>query len=299
MLRARLIVFGVALLFAVVSYSAQSQQPPQTPSVQTNQQVNSPGKGEPKTNEQINRAEIPPSVVSTAPPTGLNESSKCCLTKTEEASEYWTFPILGHRLKITDSLLALFTLLLVVTGAWQGWHLRRTVQSYISSDRPYSYPGVFNTSRLLPTGAHAVYPLCPGVPFPEIDWTFMNVGKSPGIIKEIRAELFLGESLPRRPTFTYSEPLSAEFVARADKETDPITFPFNRHLTLTEIDEIGVGTTQFCFFGYVKYSDSFQFLHTKGFAFKIHFHPKDRAVPVGGRQYNYSKSTKMSRNYST
>jgi hypothetical protein len=147
--------------------------------------------------------------------------------------------------------------------------------------------------------AHAVYPLSLGVPFPEIDWTFMNVGKSPGIIKEIRGELFLGESLPRLPTFTYSELLNLEFVARPDKETAPIVFPFNRNLTLTEIHEIGVGTTQFCFFGYVKYTDSFQFLHTKGFAFRVHIHPRNLAVPVGGRQYNYSKSEKIPRKYST
>jgi len=43
----------------------------------------------------------------------------------EEASEYWPFLIFGTRLKITDSLLALFTFWLVVIGAWQGYQIKK------------------------------------------------------------------------------------------------------------------------------------------------------------------------------
>jgi hypothetical protein len=129
-----------------------------------------------------------------------------------EGNEFWP-PFLGYRLKITDSLLALFTLLLVIVGAWQGYQLRRTVQSRITGERPQIYPGPFNSSKLLPSGAHAEYPLADGVPLPIIDWTFMNVGKSPGIIREVRGELVL-DRLPWRRRFTYSKVVPAELIVR-------------------------------------------------------------------------------------
>jgi hypothetical protein len=45
----------------------------------------------------------------------------------DEASEFWS--IFGRRLKITDSLLALFTFFLVAIGIWQGIQLKRTVDA--------------------------------------------------------------------------------------------------------------------------------------------------------------------------
>lgn len=80
------IVFGVALFLAAVSNSSgQSQRPPETPNVQTDQQSISPGKSEPKSNEEIK---------STA----------------DATSEFWSFPIIGHRLKITGLVARFFHL---------------------------------------------------------------------------------------------------------------------------------------------------------------------------------------------
>jgi hypothetical protein len=214
-----------------------------------------------------------------------------------EGNEFWP-PFLGYRLKITDSLLALFTLLLVIVGAWQGYQRRRTVQSRITGERPQIYPGPFNSSKLLPSGAHAEYPLADGVPLPIIDWTFMNVGKSPGIIREVRGELVL-DRLPWRRRFTYSKVVPAELIVREGQQTDDISFPFNRNLTVDEINYLGVGTVQFCFFGYVKYTDTFHQLHTKAFAFRIYIRPRDRVQPIGGRRYNYIKTERTPRRYDT
>jgi hypothetical protein len=214
-----------------------------------------------------------------------------------EGNEFWP-PFLGYRLKITDSLLALFTLLLVIVGGWQGYQLRRTVQASITGERAQIYPGPFNTSKLLPSGAHAEYPLADGVPPPIIDWTFMNVGKSPGIIREVRGELVL-DRLPWRRRFTYSKVVPAELIVREGQQTDDISFPFNRNLTVDEINYLGVGTVQFCFFGYVKYTDTFHQLHTKAFAFRIYTRPRDRAQPIGGRRCNYTKTQRTPRKYDT
>src|SRR5262249_7164610 len=87
-----------------------------------------------------------------------------------QGTEFWP-PFLGYRLKITDSLLALFTLLLVIVGGWQASQLRRTVQSRITAERPQIHPGPFNTSKLRPSGALAAHPLADEVPPPIIDWT--------------------------------------------------------------------------------------------------------------------------------
>ena len=215
-----------------------------------------------------------------------------------QGTEFWP-PFLGYRLKITDSLLALFTLLLVIVGAWQAYQLRRTVQSRITGERAQIYPGPLNTSKLVPSGAHAVYPLADGVPPPIIEWAFMNVGKSPGIIREVRGELTLASRLPWRRRFTYSEVLPVELIVREGQQTDDIPFPFNRNLTVDEINYLGVGTVQFCFFGYVKYTDTFHQLHTKAFAFRIYTRPRDRAQPIGGSRYNYTKTQRTPRKYDT
>ena len=292
---------AVAIFFGCLLIGvARSQQPPQTPGVQTNQQSNGTIEGQTKPDEQTDRSPNPATIIPIVPPPSLDKkTSQCCSQGAEEASEYWPFPFLGRRLKITDSLLALFTFFLVAIGAWQGSHLRATVEAIVSGERPYIYPGRFVTGALLPSGAHAIYPLAANVPFPEIEWAFMNVGKTPGIIKEIRGELFLGTRFPRRPTFTYSHIVSAEWITRGGQETDPIVFPFNRNLTLDEINGVGTGAIRFRFFGYVKYADSFRRLHTKGFEFVVRVHPRNRAEPMGGRRYNYSKSQKIPRRYDT
>jgi hypothetical protein len=47
----------------------------------------------------------------------------------EESTEFW--PIFGHRLKITDTLLAIFTLLLVLVGFRQEWWMRKHERAYV------------------------------------------------------------------------------------------------------------------------------------------------------------------------
>lgn len=115
----------------------------------------------------------------------------------EEASEFWSFS--GRRLKITDSLLALFTFLLVVIGSWQGYHLKRTVDSGIRSERAFLYLGGV-TQSLRPTGAHAMYysswdktgPLDKTTPLPFVEFNIGNIGRSAAIVRSVRSELFLG-----------------------------------------------------------------------------------------------------------
>ena len=110
----------------------------------------------------------------------------------------------------------------------------------------------------------------------------MNVSKTPGVIKEIRGELFLGSDLPKRPTFTYSAVLTAELIAREGQQTDLMTFPFNRNLTLDEIDAIGVGHSQFCFFGYMNMPTLFSACTRKDLPSGFAFIPATMPNPLAG-----------------
>jgi hypothetical protein len=151
------IVFGVALFLAAVSDSSgQSQRPPQTPNVQTDQQSISPGKSEPRSKEEI-------------------EST------TDATSEFWPFPIIGHRLKITDSLLAFFTFGLVIIAVWQGYQLRRTVLSAEKAtevtERAYVTGGPGNR-RQHEESSGKMYQT-------HIVFTGMNTGKTPAFTQKI------------------------------------------------------------------------------------------------------------------
>lgn len=65
-------------------------------------------------------------VVNAPPSDELKKKAYSDGTKgANEASEFWV--IANHRLKITDTLLAAFTFILCLIGAWQGYQLQRTV----------------------------------------------------------------------------------------------------------------------------------------------------------------------------
>jgi hypothetical protein len=169
-------------------------------------------------------------------------------------------------------------------------------KAILSAERPYIHPDAPNVAGFLPSGANAVYPENPGVPRPNIEIKFFNVGRSYGIIKELRAEISLDKIAPV-PTFTYS-PIQTRgaIIVRPDNETNAFVFEFERNLTKDEIDQFGVGSRSFFIFGYIKYADAFEALHTKGFCFKVTLH-KGPIELAGGNAYNYSKSEMITDKY--
>jgi hypothetical protein len=72
----------------------------------------------------------------------------------EDRTEFW--PVFGRRLKITDTLLAVFTFLLLAAAIWQGIQLKRTVDSAERSNsilyRAYFWPGFARASPLPQNG---------------------------------------------------------------------------------------------------------------------------------------------------
>src|SRR5215510_14928403 len=112
-------LFLIGLLF-LGNDITHSQQPPSTP---TKQKPSSPIEGKEQTQQQVKSSADSSTATQTAPPIELKKQSNHNDNHgTDEGSEYWT--MLGRRLKITDSLLALFTFCLVIVSAWQARRLR-------------------------------------------------------------------------------------------------------------------------------------------------------------------------------
>jgi hypothetical protein len=130
MLRSRQTICVAVLLAGLFGFEALSQEiPPETPQVQSEQQPNGAAKSQPQSSQQTNPTDQNPAVEQHN--TGENaerQTDSDAEKRAEEAREYWPFHIFGARLKITDSLLALFTFLLIVVGGIQGVFLYRTDQ---------------------------------------------------------------------------------------------------------------------------------------------------------------------------
>lgn len=143
-----------ALLVLVFGLThALKQHPPYTPQVNTEQQADSTLKGEenPKTGTQ-----------SAAKP-NQEHGGKYSEQGENEGTEFWP-PFLGIRLKITDSLLALFTAgLLIFTGLL--W--RSTDKLWAAGERQ------FRLTRVIPCGNLATrklpIKLLQGPPTPQLD----------------------------------------------------------------------------------------------------------------------------------
>jgi hypothetical protein len=121
------------------------------------------------------------------------------LGRPDDATEYWD--VVGHRLKITDTLLAIFTLALVLVGLWQGEMLRRTVAATRKSadalpavERAYIFvrPSFSNPGLALDAEQRSVYRSFTGV------FTLINYGRTPAIIQSVHARLAVGDDLPER-----------------------------------------------------------------------------------------------------
>ena len=139
-MRLRCLVVALTLLAAFASDSwGQSQEPPKIHQVQVEQQPDRARKSDAEAEAEINKsAELARAIYSFLPRNLDEKANNSPDLAYAEASEYWT--IFGRRLKITDTLLALFTFILIVVGAWQGIQLKNTVDlsraEFISSHRP-------------------------------------------------------------------------------------------------------------------------------------------------------------------
>jgi hypothetical protein len=120
------------LLFAVVllvsSEIVQSQEPPQAPQVKSNQQPEHSVKGQQEPAAQPNAADaaLPTVPDSHSLPAG-NERQSNTQNGGKEGTEFWP-PFYGYRMKVTDTLLVIFTFLLFGATIALWWSTRRLVR---------------------------------------------------------------------------------------------------------------------------------------------------------------------------
>jgi hypothetical protein len=117
MLRIPEIGLGALLAVALVAigFTMQSAQPPQTAKAPSEQQFNSAIKRETNSNQQTSTPGQDAAAKHEKSAGNTKEKADKDTEKSaEEASEFWT--ILGRRLKITDTLLAAFTFVLIWVG---------------------------------------------------------------------------------------------------------------------------------------------------------------------------------------
>jgi hypothetical protein len=155
-------LFLVCAIFLLGGAGAESQAPPETPQVEPQQKPDSGVKRQNGAQSDQPTSSQPMAVPnSQSPPMEGNRKGETREGR-EEASEFWP-PLFGVRVKITDSLLALFTFLL-----W--WSTRSLVVSAekTAERQLRAYIAVNPTVIRFPLGG-----------FPEADFIIKNTGQTP------------------------------------------------------------------------------------------------------------------------
>src|SRR5689334_5099659 len=114
-MRSGILLLGVTpLAIGLIISELNSQETPQAPQIQTEDKTNRTLEGEQKPNAEI--PSTPPASADAPriiPPSTSHESQRNSDKSEEEGTEFWS-PLFGYRVKITDSLLVIFTFLLFV-----------------------------------------------------------------------------------------------------------------------------------------------------------------------------------------
>jgi hypothetical protein len=271
------LVVALTLLAAFASDSwGQSQEPPQAQRVQVEQQPKGARKSDAEAEAEINKsAQLARSIYS-SPSSNLNEKTNGDPDQAKiEASEYWT--IFGRHLKITDTLLALFTFVLIAVGAWQGIQLKSTVdlarEEFIATHRPKIKLHTAEITRRVPEGDDVnrigVSILC------------FNIGESVAKNVEVRGQIFAGSNFAvdvQRPIVkTFPEVLSGQKL-RAQIESD---YP-----VVDVASGKRRGVDYHCI-GWIAYWDENGLRRETGFCLRAEFTDRDRWVSAGKPEYEY------------
>jgi hypothetical protein len=301
----------VALLILTGVAFAQSQQPPAKGYPPANNATQPPAP------DQRGTDQVPITVKILPTPKPKPDADKEERERQDKAEVDKKLAFETQRVADYTDRLVLFTVFLfcvaVVQAAlfvWQLFYMRAGVRdakdaataallqanAIIAAERPYIFALPPANNEFLPTGAAAFYPEAPGNPLPKLGLTFANVGKLYGTMVECRAEIVF-DNLPSEPIFSPSTPTpKGAIIVRPNTQTDTIIVEAVRKLTAKEAEEIGAGRKSFYCFGYIKYTDPFGWLHTKGFCFKMTF-GKPTPELGGGTAFNYLRSERTPNEY--
>jgi hypothetical protein len=198
-------IAALLVLLGGVALAESPQPPPQTPSIKTEQQSDGAAKSQSQREQQVAPAEqIPAAGQQHATSDAERQAERDAEKRAEEASEYGVF--FGRRLKITDALLALFTLFLVLVGIGQGIFLYRTDQGTHKAADAAKKAAEIAERTLNVTQRAFVFAKIPNASllFNSVDgqvagiriWmTFLNTGNTPGqnMTARVGGDVFQGD----------------------------------------------------------------------------------------------------------
>jgi hypothetical protein len=169
-----------------------------------------------------------------------------------------------------------------------------------SASMPFLFPRLVGTQSLYPKEIQSP----DDTHLPEVKLVFENFGKTPAMLRTIRAELYLSDrdQLPEKPTFGNARKRESDAIVPGEtrgedafKAMSAIAFSFHREITANEIEELksaaraGIPFKRFHLIGEVAYDDFFGRRTTQRFAVKCRRHGWQTVR--GGLAFNGYKRT--------
>jgi hypothetical protein len=265
MLRNRIALWTVFLVALSWGAMAQSQEPhPQTPQVKTNQQPDGAAKSNAQGEKETKpAAQMPAEIQKVQAKDAERHTDRDAEKRADEAREYWPFHVFGARLKITDSLLALFTFLLIVV---QVFFLYRTDQATHKAANAANKSA--EAAMLGQRSFHSNYPNWetdrdPKQPGPPLQYKFANrmdnVGNTAAsnMRNHIGFVLLPGEMPDDFKFSDDAKPLAQTGLLGPKQWLLGPHVPPDRFITAGEMLQIQQGKLKLYVFGWVKYFDGF------------------------------------------
>jgi len=218
----------------------------------------------------------------------------------------------------TDSLsiytrwLFIATVALAGIGIWQGRQLKRTVDIAVVEAQPVLFPYVVNMDGLHPLPPEYGLVKSTFSPPPEFTsvllFNFENYGKTPGIVRRVRAGLFVTENdaIPKAnvralPIIHYQETIPGETKAEDLKQRVAADlrqrFAFATKEFQQLLSEAAGNFRRYFLVGLVIYDDFYGIRHTRRFCIKLRLTHEIRfQAQHGGTKYNSIERRKIPKN---
>lgn len=195
------------------------------------------------------------------------------------------------QLAVFTAVLAFIATLQLLVFAYQGWQLKRTVESAENIERPYLVQAFDMAGIFPPHHAINVWPDQNYAYIPGVNYGIKNCGKTPAIITQQYVDIVILEALPANPP--YAPPIIyGDGIVAAGDEMGPSFIPVgdgNTVTTITTEDWKAFAEQKkfFLFFGYVKYESIFGKKHETRFGYRFQIENAYSTFnEVGGDAYN-------------
>jgi hypothetical protein len=179
--------------------------------------------------------------------------------------------------KVTDALVALFTLCLVAIGAWQGYALYQTVAATNTSalaltqaERAHVFVRIVNQNfgEILSTLNQLASSRTDRITAPaEVEFCFKNYGKTPAIVKEIAHDIILRREFPDEIDYIPVDLVPTERIIPTDNETEKWKC-LRTDFQVGDARDVIRAYRSFWFYGRVLYDDVFGIEHEHRFIYR-------------------------------